>query len=107
MTESITSSVNQQPYQTLSPDGRYVVFQTPSPIVSGDTNILLDIYVHDRETGVNELVSVDKKGNVGNDRSDYPSISAGGKFVAFQSRATNLVNNDTNGTWDIFVAKRK
>jgi len=57
-----------------------------------------------RAAGVIARVSVDSSGFEGNDWSGYPSISAHGRFVAFQSDATNLVAGDTNGTTDIFVA---
>jgi hypothetical protein len=48
-------------------------------------------------------VSVDSGGNEGNDFSVGQSISANGRFVAFTSRASNLVPGDTNGVEDIFV----
>lgn len=50
-----------------------------------------------------ERVSVDSAGLEGNHISDKPSISADGRFVAFESFATNLVPSDTNITWDVFV----
>ena len=48
-------------------------------------------------------VSVDSNGVEGNNHSDFLSISADGRFVAFQSYASNLIDNDTNGASDIFV----
>ena len=48
-------------------------------------------------------VSVDSAGVQSDDDSYYPSISSDGRYVAFQSYASNLVAGDTNGTWDIFV----
>ncbi|MEG4072144.1 calcium-binding protein [Microcoleus sp. Pol14C2] len=48
-------------------------------------------------------VSVDSAGNPGNSYSLFPSISADGQFVAFESNATNLVPGDTNNQTDIFV----
>jgi Tol biopolymer transport system component len=52
------------------------------------------------------LVSVSATGTVGNNSSYYPSISADGRFVAFQSDASNLVANDTNASTDVFVYDR-
>ena len=49
------------------------------------------------------IVSVDAAGNPGDRWSSYVSISADGRFIAFESNATTLVPGDTNGTWDIFV----
>ena len=48
-------------------------------------------------------VSLDSSGTQGNNDSSYPSISADGRYVTFQSNATNLVSGDTNGIWDVFV----
>src|SRR3954452_3268563 len=53
-----------------------------------------------------ERVSVSSRGKQGNSDSISPSISAGGRFVAFASDATNLVPGDTNGVTDIFVRDR-
>jgi hypothetical protein len=54
-----------------------------------------------------ELVSVDSSGTQGNSESVPASISADGRFVAFQSLASNLVPGDTNGVYDIFVHDRQ
>ncbi|NET45183.1 hypothetical protein [Okeania sp. SIO2B3] len=71
--------------------------------MSGDTNGAWDVFVHDRQTGVTSLVSVNSAGELGNDSSDDPSISADGRFIAFSSTADNLVSGDTNEVQDIFV----
>jgi Ca2+-binding RTX toxin-like protein len=62
--------------------------------------------VRDTLTNTTTLVSVDSAGNPGNDNSYSPSISADGRFVAFSSRASNIVPGDTNKTSDIFVRDR-
>jgi len=59
--------------------------------------------VHDQLTGLTTRVSVDSAGAEGNDQSFSPSISATGRFVAFESLASNLVAGDANGTSDVFV----
>ena len=57
-----------------------------------------DIFVHDRQTGTTERVSVATGGGQANGGDSYtPAISADGRFVAFYSDATNLVGGDTNG----------
>jgi Tol biopolymer transport system component len=48
-------------------------------------------------------LSVDSNGMQGNDISENPTISADGRYVAFESLASNLVSGDTNTTWDIFL----
>ncbi|MCB8926875.1 MAG: PD40 domain-containing protein [Ardenticatenaceae bacterium] len=80
-------------------DGRYVAFQSDaSNLVSSDTNLATDIFVHDRQTGQTTRVSVASDSSEGNDVSYKPTISADGRYVAFQSYASNLVSGDTNGT---------
>ncbi|MDM8000578.1 MAG: hypothetical protein QUS33_11435, partial [Dehalococcoidia bacterium] len=91
-------------FSSISADGRYVVFDSAaSNLVADDTNEVTDVFVHDRQTGQTRRVSVDSEGNQGNLASNYPTISADGRYVAFESGASNLVAGDTNGTSDIFV----
>ncbi len=71
--------------------------------MANDTNEEADVFVHDRQTGITELVSVDSSGKQGNSDSGDPSISTDGSFVAFESRADNFVPNDTNDWPDVFA----
>ncbi len=92
---------------SISVDGRFVAFQSyAANLVPGDTNANADIFVHDRSTGATIRVSVDSSGAQADSASYVPSISADGRYVAFQSFATNLVTGDTNGGTDIFVHDR-
>ena len=92
---------------SISADGRFVAFRSlASNLVAGDTNGTWDLFVRDRMSGTTERVSVDSAGGQANSSSEWPSISADGRFVAFRSIATNLVSGDTNGTWDVFVRDR-
>ena len=92
---------------SLSADGNFVAFQSfASNLVAGDTNGTFDIFVHDRGTGTTERVNLSSSGVQANNQSANPSISADGRFVAFQSYASNLVADDTNGTVDVFVHDR-
>jgi len=89
---------------SISADGRSVAFYSEaSNLVSGDTNGYLDVFVHDMQTGETSRVSVSSIGEQADNNSTQPSISADGRYVAFQSQATNLVNEDTNGAIDVFV----
>jgi Tol biopolymer transport system component len=89
---------------SISADGRFVAFSSDADnLVPGDTNLWTDVFVRDTQTGQTTRVSVDSSGTQGNRRSHAASISADGRFVAFQSEATNLVPGDTNGTDDVFV----
>ena len=73
----------------------------------GDTNAGPDVFVHDRQTGTTERVSVGTEGAEGNDYSFKPSISADGRFVAFYSVASTLVPGDVNTAADVFVRDRE
>jgi Tol biopolymer transport system component len=89
---------------SISANGQYVAFLSDATdLVAGDTNGQVDIFVHDRQTGVTTRVSVTSAGNEANGASSFPSISSDGRFVAFESIATDLVVGDTNGFFDIFV----
>ncbi|MGH9196440.1 MAG: TolB family protein, partial [Acidimicrobiia bacterium] len=78
----------------------------------GDTNGVYDIFVHDLVTRITERVSVSSSGGQLQDNSvswpgaREPSISWDGRFVAFETRGSNLVPGDNNGTWDAFVHDR-
>jgi len=92
---------------SLSADGRYVAFDSNAPnLVLGDTNNRRDVFVHDRQTGVTERVSVSSAGEQGNQDSANPSISADGRYVAFQSNSTTLVPG-FGGFTQIFVHDRQ
>ncbi len=89
---------------SISGDGRYVAFNsTASNLVDGDSNAASDIFVRDRLNSTTVRVSLDSSGGQGNDHSFQPAISADGRYVAFNSLATNLVENDTNDALDVFV----
>src|SRR3990172_1970992 len=93
---------------SISFDGRYVAFSSnASNLILGDTNGVVDIFVHDRQTRVTKRVSVNSSGGQANDWSYLPSLSADGRYVAFSSTSTNLIIEDTNGAWDIFVHDRQ
>ncbi len=96
-------------FPSISADGRFVAFSSlASNLVPGDTNGVEDVFVHDVETGETARISVASDGCQGNDFSDaYHSISADGRFVAFHSMASNLVQDDTNGNRDVFVHDRQ
>lgn len=74
--------------------GRYVVFSSDATnLVSGDTNGVRDVFMHDRTSGTTRRLSVSKEGVQGNAASDNPVVNVNGEWVAFQSTATNLVTN--------------
>jgi archaellum component FlaF (FlaF/FlaG flagellin family) len=93
---------------SISADGRYVAFESAaSNLVPDDTNGQWDVFVYDRQTGTTQRVSLAAAGTQGNSSSNAPSISADGRYVAFESAASNLVPGDTNGQRDVFVYDRQ
>jgi Tol biopolymer transport system component len=91
----------------LSTDGRYVVFTSAGTnLVAGDLNGHWDVFVKDRRAGTVERVSVGVAGAEADGDSGTASISGDGRYVAFQSKATNLALGDTNGVADVFVRDR-
>jgi Tol biopolymer transport system component len=89
---------------SISADGRFLSFWSTFPVVAGDSNGVSDIFVRDRQLATTVRVSVDSLGTEGNaDSFQTSAISADGRFVAFESRASNLVASDNNHRADVFV----
>jgi Tol biopolymer transport system component len=92
---------------STSRNGRYVSFGSiATNIVANDTNGRQDAFVHDRTTGTTERVNISTGGAQANNESFGPAISADGRLVVFTSLASNLVANDTNNDWDVFLRDR-
>ncbi len=88
----------------ISDNGAIVTFYSDATnLVANDANGATDVFVRDRQAGTTALVSVNMSGTSGNRPSLFPSISADGRLVAFQSAASDLVPGDTNSATDIFV----
>src|SRR6266852_4725928 len=96
-----------RPHNSVSADGHYVAFvSSASNIVPGDNNNRPDVFVRDTLAGKSILVSVNSSGTgSANNTSNFPVISANGRYVAFDSFATDLVAGmtDNNNAPDVFV----
>ncbi len=91
----------------ISQDGLFVAFDSwASNLVAGDANGHSDVFVHDRLSGATTLASVGMASAPGNGPSLTGTISPDGRFVAFNSLASNIVPGDTNGHVDVFVRER-
>jgi Tol biopolymer transport system component len=94
--------------------GRHVAFVSASTnLASGDRNRAPDVFVADLESGEIELISRSAGGGTANGASGAPALSADGRFVAFQSDASDLIcakncdaREDVNLLWDVFVYDR-
>jgi Ca2+-binding RTX toxin-like protein len=91
----------------LSGTGRYVVFESSTSNWASGGNVSgMDIYIRDTTTGTLTRVSTSLTAGDGNADSLNAHISNDGRFVVFQSGATNLTAGDTNGQIDVFVWDR-
>jgi Tol biopolymer transport system component len=91
----------------VSGDGRFVAFASDATnLIFGDTNGFTDIFVVDTITGAVTRESVGAGGTQANGSSFRPGISADGRYVTFESNATNLTSITTTGTTQIYVRDR-
>ena len=92
----------------ISANGRFVAFSSLySNLVPHDNNKASDIFVYDRMKRKIGIVSRNSEGKKGNGGSFGPSISANGRYVAFESRATNLSPGDNRGGVDVYLRDRR
>jgi Tol biopolymer transport system component len=88
----------------ISANGRFVAFSSQAAnLVNGDSNDKEDVFVRDLAESITILVSADKDGGPANHLSRAPAISADGRLIAFESMASDLVENDSNNFTDVFV----
>jgi Tol biopolymer transport system component len=100
-TGALSNNIASDP--VISADGRYVAFVSDdSKLTAGDTNQKNDIFRKDLQTGAIVRVSTNAAGAQADGGSEYPQISADGRFVVFSSLASNLVAGDSNNYNDIF-----
>jgi len=105
----ITDDGSRRP--TISPDGRYVGFETSSTQIDSRVNqgIQSHSFVRDRETSTTSTVQISTTGQFGTRSggtdalSFQPYFAADGRYI-FTSDSDNLVQNDTNSQWDVFGA---
>lgn len=100
----------------ISADGRYVAFVSAATnITAADRNRSADVFLADLYSGSVELVSRNaRNGAAANGPSGNPVLSGDGRFVAFQSEASDMlcarctaVTEDVNLLWDVFLLDRR
>ena len=91
---------------SMTSDGRYIAVSTSTALMADDTNGASDVYVIDWRTGKAERMSVSSSGVQGNNRSHLEQISGNGRFVVFNSYASNLGAVDLNQKMDVYVHER-
>lgn len=90
----------------ISDSGRYVSFQSFATNLPNGPSGWGNVYVRDLAVGTTEVISVSESGGASNRHSQYSSISRDGRWVAFDSQATNLVTPDSNNFRDVFLHDR-
>jgi len=87
----------------IGEEGRYIAFVSNSVNFCGTSGKYRQIFWRDRNNGITKMISASLKGEEGNNDSYAPSMSMDGHTVAFESNATNLVEDDKNGFKDVFT----
>jgi len=101
---SATTASGPSSNPSISDDGRYVAFESAAAdLVEGDANSSTDVFVRDTETNTTVRASLGSAEGEANGPSSAGAISGNGRFVVFQSDATNLSPNDGNASTDVFV----
>ena len=88
---------------SISANGRIVAFQSRATDLTTQGAARGNIYVRDQNSGLTTLVSLGGTGGGGNGDSQFPAVSGNGRFVAFQSTASDLTASDPDGRSDILV----
>lgn len=91
---------------TVSDDGRWVVFESLTAILAGDTNFEEDVFLYDRLLDTTIRVSDAIGGGAGDGESLSARMTPDGATIAFRSDAADLVDDDSNDRSDVFVYDR-
>jgi Tol biopolymer transport system component len=88
----------------VSPDGGYVAFESAATNLSAeDDDSVTDVFLYEVATGVTTLVSRAADGSTANGGSYAPAVSENGTFVAFESDADNVSNEDVDSVRNVFL----
>jgi Tol biopolymer transport system component len=89
---------------SVSADGRFVVFSSQATnLVPGDTNNITDVFLKDMVSGTVTRINTAQDGQEGNNGAGTAKVSADGRYVVFESYASNLVADDANNGIDVFI----
>jgi len=114
VTRSSDSKIFNTYYESSSPviggkgedEARYVAFVMYGKNIDGSNGNYRQIFWRDRKAGITKLVSKSAAGEQGNQDSSSPSISADGRFVVFETYATNFSGTDNNAVRDVYLWDR-
>ncbi|WP_168220525.1 calcium-binding protein [Azospirillum thermophilum] len=104
VTGEVSLAARHSMWGQLSADGTMLLFESAeNGLVPGDQDNRQDLFLKDLKTGIVTRVSGAADGSAPNGAAGRGALSADGRRVAFESSASNIVPNDTNGRTDIFV----
>ncbi|OGL31889.1 hypothetical protein A3F64_00595, partial [Candidatus Saccharibacteria bacterium RIFCSPHIGHO2_12_FULL_42_8] len=99
-----TESTGYSYSPAISGDGQYITYSSDSTdLVIGDTNGFSDIFLYNVATQTTTRISMDTGGNESNNGSAYSNISSNGRYIVYQSEASDLIFGDSNLAQDIFL----
>ena len=105
--QNTTTSGSGYSFSPVFAGNSNVVFtSTADDLTASDTNGTSDVFVRNLNSGTTTLVSVSTNGTSGNGPSSSPVVSTNGRYIAFNSRASDLAANDNNNATDVFVRDR-
>jgi Tol biopolymer transport system component len=91
-------------FPAISANGLWITFvSASSTLTPGDTNGVEDVFVYERTSTRLQRVSVASDGSQADGPSSVAAISASGRYVVFESLASNLSAGDSNGRLDVFL----
>jgi uncharacterized repeat protein (TIGR01451 family) len=103
-----TQGDNDSAQPFVSATGRYIVFQSLADnLISADQLGKQDIFLRDTQLGTTERVSLSMSNGSPAGPSAFPSVSADGRWVAFQSGGFNITGDCSTGTTQIYVRDRQ
>lgn len=88
---------------SMSRDGKYITYYQITSDSQSPDGYSSDVFMKNLETGLVQKASVASDGTAGNSWSTLSAISDDGRYVVFYSKASNLIPNDTNGVYDVFI----
>lgn len=113
-TQLISQAINGLPANqgsfrpAISGNGQLVVFESlADDLVTADANGMMDIFLRDVNQTQTQRLTFNANGEESNRPAFFPNISANGQVVTFESNASNLLPNKTNGGLNIFHLHRR
>src|SRR5439155_16455458 len=90
----------------LAPDGRFITMLADVTASAGGSNYVTGVFLYDRLSGALTELSRKRDGTPGNDHSVGAAVSADGRYITLDSRASNLIGETTSGVDQVLLYDR-